>query len=110
MDQIKNDTPTIIDLSNKVARLTLHGESYEQRIHELEDRLGEVYEILTEHKELIKALSDKTARQAVRKLKTKKTYSKKEIKKAVSLSLKKWGADNRLLDLIFNDISKNLDQ
>ena len=55
MGQIKNDTPTIIELSNKVARLTLHGESYEERIHALENRLNSIYEALVKHDELIKS-------------------------------------------------------
>ena len=92
MDQIRNDIPTWIDLNNKVSRLTLHGESYEERIHALENRLNSIYETLVKHDELIKALSHKTARQSVRKLEAKKKYTEKQVKKAIIKTLKEYSA------------------
>ena len=100
MGQIKNDTPTIIELSNKVARLTLHGESYEERIHALENRLNSIYEALVKHDELIKALLDKTASQSVRKLEAKNKYTEKEIKKAIIKTLKEYSAPVYYSDFI----------
>ena len=106
MEQIKNDTPTIIELSNKVARLTLHGESYEERIHALENRLNSIYEALVKHDELIKALSDKTARQSIRKLEEKETYTEKEIKKAIIKTLKEYSAPVNYAEFINYTLKK----
>lgn len=92
MDQIKNDTPTIIELSNKVSRLTVFGEGYEARIHNLEDRLNLIYETLAKQDAIIEALNGKVARAAVKKLEAKKTFTENQIKKAISKTLNEYSA------------------
>ena len=120
MNQIKNDTPTIIELSNKVARLTLHGESYEERIHALEDRLSTIYDSIVQKEASIKALEKEAEQQylvieALSKspiqsepIKAEGTYTDKEIKTALKEVLKIYSPSKNLSRAIINQTLENL--
>ena len=112
MDQIRNDIPTWIDLNNKVSRLTLHGESYEERIHALEDRLNTIYDSIGKKEARIKALEKEAEQQylvieALSKspiqsdpIKAEKKYTEKQVKKAITKTLKEYSAPVYYSDFI----------